>query len=121
MFDTLAGYLDNIEAAATTAGHGTELSDIAASMAILVDTNAAQAKKLKQMREHINALRNSSNNPRADPSGPTRAVCPHCTAVGRSVPHAKDVCFFNPKIIKNIPTWAKELMKVKGVAFYSGE
>ena len=41
---TLAGYLDNIAAAATTTGRGIELDDIATSMAILVDTNAAQAK-----------------------------------------------------------------------------
>ena len=44
MVDMLAGYLDNISAAATTTRCGTELADLAAIMAILVDTNAAQAK-----------------------------------------------------------------------------
>ena len=42
--DTLDGYLDNIVAAATTPGQGTEMADISSSMDILVDTNAAQAK-----------------------------------------------------------------------------
>ena len=63
MVDTLVGYLDNIAAAATTTGSGTELSDLAASMAILLDTNTDQAKELKQIQEQINALGNSSNNP----------------------------------------------------------
>ena len=44
MVDTLAGYLDNISAAATTTGCGTELADLATIMDILVDTNAAQSK-----------------------------------------------------------------------------
>ena len=62
MVDMLAGYLDNIAAAATITGCGTELADLASSMAILVDTNADQAKELKQIQEQINALGNSSNN-----------------------------------------------------------
>ena len=49
MVDNLSGCLDNIAAAATTTGRGIELADLAASMPILVDTNAAQAKELKQM------------------------------------------------------------------------
>ena len=74
MVDTLAGYFDIIAAAATTTGHGTDLAYIAASMAILLDTNAAQSKELKQMRDQINDLRNSNNNPRSDTSVPTRTV-----------------------------------------------
>ena len=73
------------------------------------------------MREQTNALRNSNNNPRADTSGPTRKLCHHCTAVGHSVLNARDALFFNPKTIKNRPTWAKEITKVKGVAFEAGE
>ena len=44
MVDTLAVYLNNISAAATTTRSGTKLADHAASMSILVDTNASQAK-----------------------------------------------------------------------------
>ena len=44
MVDTLTGYLDKIAAAATTTGRSSNMADLAASMAILVDTNAAQAK-----------------------------------------------------------------------------
>ena len=74
MVNTLAGYLDNIVAAATTPGISKELDDLAASMVILVDTNTEQAKELKQIREQINALRNNNKNPRADTKGPTRKV-----------------------------------------------
>ena len=115
MVETLDGYLNNISAAATTTGRGKELDDFAASMAILVDTNASQAKVLKQMRYQINDFCN--NNHQADASGPPRTVCPHCTAAGGNVLHAKYECLFNPKSIKNIPTWSKELMRAKGVAF----
>ena len=104
MVDTLAGYLDNISAAATTAGRGAYMDDLAASMAILVDTNASQAKELKKTREQINSFRN--NNPRADKSGPKRTVCPHYTAVRRNVPHAKSACFFNPDIVQD-SLWKK--------------
>ena len=41
MVEMIAGYLENIAAAATTTRRGTELADLATSMAILVDTNAA--------------------------------------------------------------------------------
>ena len=71
------------------------------------------------MREHINAFHN--NNIRADASGPSWTVCPHCTAVVRNVPHAKDACFFNPKSSKNITMWSKDIMKAKGVVFEEGE
>ena len=56
MFDTLAGYLNNIAAATTNVGGGKELEDFVASMVILVGTNTAQANDLKQMCEQINAL-----------------------------------------------------------------
>ena len=98
MVDMLAGYFDKIAAAATTTGQGTDMADLA-SMAILVDTNASQAKELKKTREHIYAFRN--NNPQADKSGPKRTLCPHYTAVRRNVPHAKNACFFNPDIVQD--------------------
>ena len=44
MFNMLSGYLDNTTAAANTTGRVTELADLATSMSILVDTNAAQSK-----------------------------------------------------------------------------
>ena len=44
MVDTLAGYLDNIAAAATTTGRVKEMADLADSMVILVDINTAQTK-----------------------------------------------------------------------------
>ena len=50
IIDMLAGCLNNITAVATNVGGGKELSDLASSMAILVDTNVEQAKELKKMR-----------------------------------------------------------------------
>ena len=51
MIDSLACYLDNIASAATNnaSAKGGTLAEFAASMAILVDTHAAQAKELEQL------------------------------------------------------------------------
>ena len=58
MLDSLEGYLDNIAAAATqTAATGTPLAELAASLAVLVDTMARQQIEIKRLTEHINALR----------------------------------------------------------------
>ena len=44
--DSLAGYLDNIAAATNNASEqGGPLAELAASMAILVDTNTVKAKE----------------------------------------------------------------------------
>ena len=105
MVDTLEGYLDNIAAEAMNVGGGKELADLAASMAILVDTNVAQAKDIKKMREKINALKTT----------PRRM----CKGVGRrrnvTIVKLLDVqilterggCFFNPKKKKDGLAWAK--------------
>ena len=57
MLDSLEGYLDNIAAAATqTAATGTPLAELAASLAVSVDTVARQQIEIKRLTEHINAL-----------------------------------------------------------------
>ena len=48
--DKLLGYLDSILIAATTASGGKELAELAASLAIIADTNAVLARELKQTR-----------------------------------------------------------------------
>ena len=58
MLDSLEGYLDNIPAAATqTAATGGPLAELAASLAVSLDTVARQQIKIKRLTEHINALR----------------------------------------------------------------
>ena len=58
MLDSLEGYLDNIAAAAMqTAATGTPLAELAASLAVSVDTVARKQLEIKRSTEHINALR----------------------------------------------------------------
>ena len=62
MLDSLEGYLDNIAAAAMqTAATGTPLAELAASLAVLVDTVARKQLEIKRLTEHINALRKKTN------------------------------------------------------------
>ena len=58
MLDSLEGYLDNIAAAATqTVATGTPLTELAASLAVSVDTVSRQQIEIERLTEHINALR----------------------------------------------------------------
>ena len=58
MLDSLEGSLDNIAAAATqTDATGTPLAELAASLAVSVDTVACQQIEIKRLTKHINALR----------------------------------------------------------------
>ena len=58
MLDSLEGYLDNIPAAVTqTAATGTPPAELAASLAVSVDTVARQQIQIKRLKEHINAFR----------------------------------------------------------------
>ena len=58
MLDSLEGYLDKImEAATQTAANGAPLSELAASLAVSVDTVARQQPEIKRLTEHINALK----------------------------------------------------------------
>ena len=58
MLDSLEGYLDNIAAAATqTAATGGTLAELAASLAVSMDTVARQQIEIKRLPEQINALK----------------------------------------------------------------
>ena len=58
MLDSLEGYMDNIAAATTQieANKG-PLLELAASLAVSVDTVARQQLEIKRLTEHINALK----------------------------------------------------------------
>ena len=120
MLDSLEGYLYNIAAAATqTATTGAPLAELAASLAVLVDTVARQQIEIKRLTEHINALRKKGGSVTA--GVPNTGVnnspnCKHFTAVGRSAPHCHNQCFFNPRR-KNRIGWETKLMEEKVIMF----
>ena len=59
MIYDLEGYIDKIAAEATqTADNGGPLAELAASLAVSVDMVARQQIDIKQLTEHINALKN---------------------------------------------------------------
>ena len=69
MVDKLSRYLHSIELAATTAGGGEELAELAARLAIFTGKNATQARELKQMRKIINALKRKNTSKAEDQGG----------------------------------------------------
>ena len=91
MMDSLEGYLDIIAAAATqTSADGGLLAELAASLAISVNTVARQQQEIKRFYEQINALKKRGTQATIGdtlPGGTT--VCTHCEAFGRTVLHRK--------------------------------
>ena len=45
----------------------------------------------------------------------TGNVCPHCATFGRSAPHKKGSCYFDPKKMTESREWDHALMDEKGV------
>ena len=123
MLDSLEGYLDNIAAATTqTAATGGPLAELAASLAVSVDTVARKQIEIKRLTEQINALKkkgcavtagvpgtrgNNSNSPN----------CKHCAGVGLLAPHRNNKCYFDPRKNKERMGWATKIMEAKGVVF----
>ena len=97
----LESYLDNIAAAATQiAETGTPLAELAASLAVSVDTVVRKQLEIKRLTEHIDALRKKGGAVTAgvpNTGGNNSPNCKHCAAVGRSAPHHHNQCFFNPR------------------------
>ena len=121
--DSLEEYLDNIPAVATqTEANGGPLAELAASLAVFVDTVAIQQIDIKRLTEHINALKKKGGAVTADVPGTggtnsNSPQCKHCAAVGRSAPHRNNKCYFDPRKIKERMGWAKRLMEAKGIIF----
>ena len=58
ILDLLEGYLDNFVATATQmVANGDPLAELAASLAVSVDTVTRQQLEIKRLTEHINALK----------------------------------------------------------------
>ena len=124
MMDSLEGYLENIAAAATqTAANGGPLAELAASLAISFDTVARQQQEIKHFSEQINALKKKgtpTNSGATFPGGAT-TICTNCEAVGRTVPHRKNACYFDPRKMTDRKYWARKLMEEKGVKYKDDE
>ena len=85
MLDLLEEYLDNIAAAATqTAANGGLLAELAASLAISVDTAARQQLEIKRLSEQISALKKKGASVTSGVTVPggNNILCKHCEAVG---------------------------------------
>ena len=119
MLDSLEGYLDNIVAAATqTAANGGPLAELAASLAVSVDTVARQKIKIKRLTKHINALKKKGGTVTAGVTGTVGTNsnyphCKHCAAVGRTAPHQNNKCYFDPRKIKRGWVGKNGLWKIK--------
>ena len=113
-------YLNNIAAAATQAvSNGGPLAELSASLAISVDTVAAQAKDIKRLYEQINDLKNKgspiSRSGTTTGGSMTGNLCPNCAVVGRSDPHKKNACYFNSRKMTDRRERARKLIDKKGV------
>ena len=121
IIDSLEGYLDNIAAAETqTAANGGPLAELAASLAVSVDTVARQQLEIKRLTEHINALKKKGGAVTNGVPGTGEnnfPPCKHCKAVGQTAPHRHNRCCLDPKKNKDIMGWSKRLMEAKGVPF----
>ena len=116
MLDYLEGYLNNISAAATQAvGNGGPLMEFSVSLAVSVDTVADQAKEIKRLYEHINALKKkgtlTSSSRTTEGGGTAGNVCPHCAVVRRLSPQKNNACYFDLKKMTNRREWYRKLMK----------
>ena len=95
------------------------------SLAISIDTVAAQQKEIKCLYKHINAMKKKGNQ--ASSISTTKGgglmgnVFPQCAAVGRTAPHKKDSCYFDPKMMTDRREWDRKFMDDKGVTCNDNE
>ena len=93
MIYSLEGCLYNIAAEAMqTAANGGPLAELAASLAISVDTVARQQQEIKRLSEQINALKKKGTSVTSGSTFPggTTTICTHCEAVSRTASHREN-------------------------------
>ena len=81
-----------------------------------METVARQQKEIKRFSEQLNALKRRGTqvaSVRTFPGGMT--IFTHCEAFGRTVPHRKQSCYFDPRKMTDRKEWARKLMYEKGV------
>ena len=116
--DSLEEYLDNIAAAAIqTAANGGPLVELAASLAISVDTVARQQQEIKSLSRKIIALKNKGTSATIRDTVPGRAttICTHFEVVGHTAPHRKNAYYFDSRKMTDRKDWARKLMEEKGI------
>ena len=83
MMDSLEGYLNNITAVATQmADQGGPLAELAASLAVSVDTVARQQQDIKRLTAQFNAFEKKGPQETSEKER-EKIICKHCEAVGR--------------------------------------
>ena len=104
-----------------TFAKGGPLAELAASLAISINTVARQQQEIKRMYEQISDIKKrgtqASNIFKTSGGGQTGSVCPYCAAVGRTAPHKNNSCYFNPKNMPDRREWGRKLMNDEGVAY----
>ena len=113
--------MDNIDVEATqTVAKVGPLAELAASLAILMDTIAQQQQEIKRLYEQINALKNIGMQAyivgKLVGGRLVGTLRTHCEAVGRTAPHRKNACYFDPRKMTDRKEWCQKLMDKKGVA-----
>ena len=123
MMDFLEVYLDNIAASTTkTAAKGGPLAELAASLEISVYTVARNQQEIKRLYKQVNALKKRGTQAsRAGTLPVGNNICTHCEAVGRTDPHKKNACYFDPKKMTDRKEWDRKLMDEKGVTCKDSE
>ena len=108
-----------MEATQTVAKVG-PLAELAASLAILMDTIAQQQQEIKRLYEHINDLKKGgtqASSVRTLVGGVLLGnLCTYCEAVGRTATHRNNACSFDPRKMTDRKEWDRKLMDEKGVA-----
>ena len=100
--------------------------ELAASMAISFDTVERQQKEIKRLSKQINDLKKiwtQAASVGTFPGGELfgTIVCTHCEAVGRTAPHRKNACYFEPMKMTDQKEWARKIMDEKGVVCKDNE
>ena len=121
ILESLEGYLENIAAAtAKTISKGGSVAELTASLEIPVDTVARQQQEIKRLYEKIKYTKKrgikASRISTMAGVGLVGTVCTHCKAVGRTAPHRKNACYFDPRKMTYQKEWDRKLMDEKGVA-----
>ena len=123
ILDSLEGYIDNIASSATqTAANGGPLAELAARLAVSVDTVARQKIQIKRLTEQNNALKKkggavTAGVPGTGGTNSNYPRCKHCAAVGRSAPHRNNKFYFDPRKKKERQGWEKRFMEAKEILF----
>ena len=90
------------------AAKGGPLAELAASVAISVDTVTRQQQEIKRSSEQVYALKKIgtlADSVGTFPGG--NILCSHCEAVSHTAPHRKNACYLDPRKMTSRKEWEK--------------